>query len=220
MTRASLFDTKTNTSLPLDTRGLPVERWRKLAEFGEVEVYENLKAMPRAWFANRAVIASSIEVLRTIRTGHLMDGAPFDPVRTVLLETALFGNRTIKTKLATPGATGSTGASENKVKINSYAPQRIELQTANVEPGFLILSEIYYRGWEAWVDGQRASVDRVNFTLRGVELPPGEHHVEFVFRAHSFRTGAAWSLAGLILLLLGAFIGRLKQRPLQSGFNS
>jgi hypothetical protein len=207
ITRASLFDAVTNTSRPLDARGLPPERWRKLAEFGEVEIYENLKAMPRAWFASRAVIAPGVEVLRAIKTGRLTDGAPFDPSDTVLLDSETFSNRTIKTSLASSGA---TDAPKGEVKITAYTPQRIELQTANAQPGFLILSEIYYPGWEAWVDGQRAPVEQVNFTLRGVELPPGEHRVEFVFRSPSFRNGAAWSLAGVMLLLLGAFAFRRK----------
>ncbi len=209
VTRASLFDATTNASRPLDARTLPPEHWRKLTEFGEVEIYENLKAMPRAWFVSRAVIEPSAEVLRTIRTGRLTDGAPFDPTDTVLLESELFSNRTLKTPLASLAA---TIAPKGEVKITAYGPQRIELRTANAQPGFLVLSEIYYRGWEAWVDGQRASVDRVNFTLRGVELPPGEHRVEFVFRAHSFRTGAAWSLAGVALLLFGAFAVRRKRK--------
>jgi hypothetical protein len=208
VTRASLFDAATNTSHPLDARTLPPERWRKLAEYGEIAVYENLKAMPRAWFANRAVMAPSVEVLRTIKTGRLTDGTPFDPAETVLLESELFSNRTVKTPLASSGA---SPAPKGEVKITAYGPQRIELQTVNSQPGFLVLSEIYYRGWEALVDGQRASVDRVNFTLRGLELSPGEHRVEFVFGAHSFRNGAAWSLAGMVLLLLGAFAIRRKR---------
>jgi hypothetical protein len=207
ITRASLFDAATNTSRPLDARTLPSERWRKLAEFGEVEIYENLKAAPRAWFANRAVIAPSVEVLRAIRTGRLANGAPFDPSETVLLESETFSNRTIKTPLASSGV---TAAPKGEVKITAYEPQRIELQTANAQPGFLVLSEIYYPGWEAWVDGQRAPVERVNFTLRSVELPPGEHRVEFVFRSPSFRNGAAWSLAGALLLMVGAAAFRHK----------
>jgi len=207
ITRASLFDAATSASRPLDARTLPPERWRKLAEFGEVEIYENLKAAPRAWFASRAVIAPGVEVLRAIKTGRLTDGAPFDPSDTVLLDSETFSNRTIKTPLVSSGA---TAAPKGEVKVTAYGPQRIELRTANAQPGFLVLSEIYYRGWEAWVDGQRAPVERVNFTLRGVELSPGEHRVEFVFRAPSFRNGAAWSLAGAMLLLLSAVAFRRK----------
>src|SRR5262249_20919356 len=66
------------------------------------------------------------------------------------------------------------------------------------------LREICYRGWEAWIDGRRAPVERVNHLLRGLAVPAGDHRVEFVFRAHSFRNGASWSFLGVLLLLVGA----------------
>lgn len=209
VTAASLFDDVANTSRPLDARRLPPERWRKLSEFGEVEVYENLKAMPRAWFVNRVLLAPSREVLRTIRTGRLADGTLFNPAESVLLESELFTSRALKTPLA---HSVQAGMPEGDVKISAYEPRRIEAQTASAQPGFLVLSEIYYRGWEAWVDGQRAPVERVNFSLRGVELSAGQHRVEFVFRAHSFRNGAAWSLTGVVSLLVGAIIARRKRK--------
>ncbi len=208
LTRVSLFDATTNTSLPLAAVNLPPERWQKLAEFGDVELYENRNVLPRAWFASRAVIEPSAEVLRIIKTGRLNDGQPVDLRNTVLLEKELFSARQLKTPLASAGSTNVPST----VKITSYHPQRIELQTSNSTAGFLVLSEIYYRGWEAWVDGKRVSVDRVNFTLRGIELSPGDHKIEFVFRSPSFRTGAAWSLAGVVLLLIGGFVFHRKRK--------
>ncbi len=208
LTRVSLFDATTNTSLPLAAVNLPPERWQKLAGFGDVELYENLNVLPRAWFASGAVIEPSAEVLRIIKTGRLKDGQPVDLRNTVLLEKELFSARQLKTPLASAGSTNVPSA----VKVTSYHPQRIELQTSNSTTGFLVLSEIYYRGWEAWVDGKRVSVDRVNFTLRGIELSPGDHKIEFIFRSPSFRTGAAWSLAGLVVLLIGGFVFHRKRK--------
>ncbi|MGH9799594.1 MAG: YfhO family protein, partial [Blastocatellia bacterium] len=120
-----------------------------------------------------------------------------------------FGNRQLKTPLANPA---STEATKNEVRVTRYEPHRIELQANNQQPGFLVLSEIYYRGWEALVDGQRASVDRVNFTLRGVELSPGNHKIEFVFRAPSFRNGAIYSAVGVLLLCVGGITSYRKRK--------
>jgi hypothetical protein len=214
LTRASLFDAETSESHSLDALNLSPDRWRKLAEFGEVDVYENLKAMPRAWFVPRAILAPSVEVLRTIKTGRLIDGSPFDPAEAVLLENELFANRPLKTPLSVAGAppVPKSEVPRSEVKVTRYQPQRIELQVSNAGAGFLCLSEIYYRGWEARVDGQRASIDRVNFTLRGIELSPGNHNVEFVFRAHSFRNGAAWSAVGLLLLCIGGLVSYRKRK--------
>jgi hypothetical protein len=204
--RASLFDAESKISQPLDSLNLPADRWREAAQFGEVRIFENLKAMPRAWFASRVAILPSVDVLQTIKTGLMKDGTPFDPLQVVLLESELFANRDPKL------STDSGAESKGEARVTRYEQRRIEVQTNNPRAGFLVLSEIYFRGWEAWVDGQRAPVERVNYTLRGVNLPPGNHKVEFVFRAHSFRNGAAWSALGILLLLAGWFVSWRRRR--------
>lgn len=207
--RASLFDAETGVSQPLDALALAPDRWRQVARFGAVGVYENLKVLPRAWFAPQAVVVPSAEVLSAIKTGRLNNGSLVNLRDTVLLESELFGKRQLKTPLAnlSPNTTASEPA-KSEVSVTRYQPQRIELQTNNATAGFLVLSEIYFRGWEAWVDGQRVPVERVNFTLRGVELSPGKHTVEFVFRAPSFRSGAILSTVGALLLIAGGLISR------------
>ena len=58
----------------------------QVARFGKVEVYENLNALPRAWFVRRAAIEPSADVLQIIKTGKMKDGSAFDPAETVLFE--------------------------------------------------------------------------------------------------------------------------------------
>ncbi|HEU0177303.1 MAG TPA: hypothetical protein VFV58_23820, partial [Blastocatellia bacterium] len=140
--RASLLDAASGavtTLIPMHFRGA---HWRNLATFGEIEVYENLKALPRAWFVRRAVISPSAEVLKTIRTGRMKDGTAFDPAETVLIEEGWGGDRE-HLQIGDPA--------NAEAKVTRYEPQRIELQTRNSQPGFLVLSEVYYRGWEAWI---------------------------------------------------------------------
>ncbi|HKQ73498.1 MAG TPA: YfhO family protein [Blastocatellia bacterium] len=197
--RASLHDEVSGKSAPLETTVLPTKRWRKLASFGEIDLYQNLKALPRAWFVEQALALPSREVLRTIKQGKLPDGAPFDPAKTALLEEEDFGGKPI----ALPASGVSAGA---EARVTRYEPQRIELLTRNEQAGFLILSEVYYNGWDAWVDGAPTPVERVNYTLRGIALPAGEHRVEFVFRAPSFRAGAIYSGLGALILVAGAII--------------
>jgi hypothetical protein len=203
--RVSLFDAQTGRSFPLSAAFLPAERWRRVESFGAVDLYENLKVMPRAWFVRRVVALPSEQVLQVIRTGQFNDGAPFDPADTALFEIEDFGGRA----LSLPPVRETTAA---EVRITSYAPQRIELATHNSQPGFLALSEIYYRGWDATLDGERIPVERVNYTLRGVAVPPGDHRIEFAFRAPSVLAGGRLTLAGLLLLLAGPVITRVRQR--------
>ncbi|MGH9838597.1 MAG: YfhO family protein [Blastocatellia bacterium] len=201
LTRASLHDALAGSTFSIRLNQPPAERWRKLGSFGPVELYENQRALPRAWFVRRVAVVPSADALQIIRSGKMKEGAPFDPAETVLFEREDFGNREV--------ALPRIGEPANAVvKVTRYEPNRIELQTRNDQAGFLVLSEVWYRGWEAWIDGRRAPVERVNYLLRGLAVPAGEHRVEFVFRAHSFRNGAAWSLAGALLLLVGAGIVR------------
>jgi hypothetical protein len=192
----SLYDAVTGRSTPVPAYYLPPERWRKLGRYDQVELYENLNQLPRAWFVAQAQVLSKVQVLQTIKSSKLSDGAPFDPARTALFETEDFGGGEIR--LPQIGELGSAQA-----QVTSYAPQRITLTTSNAQAGLLVLSEMYDRGWYAYVDGQKTPVYRVNYNLRGIAVPAGMHQVEFVYRAPSFRKGASYGVAGVLLLLLG-----------------
>jgi Bacterial membrane protein YfhO len=199
--RAVLFDEITASSVSLESPGLPRERWRLLGTFGEIGLYENLKALPRAWFVRRVEALPSAEVLRVIKQGKFADGTIYDPSEVALFEKEDFDGR--ETKL--PEAGVGSGA---EVKVIRYEPQRVELETRNSEQGFLVLSEVYYRGWDAKIDGVKVPVERVDYALRGIPVPAGDHRVEFFFRAPSFWNGAVYSSLGAILLLAGSiFIG-------------
>ena len=201
----SLYDAATGQVQALSTPRLSAERWRRVGRFGPVTVYENLKHLPRAWFVREVQARPAAEVLQAIKTGRLTDQQPFDPAQTALLETEDFGARAI-----TLPPVGDTA--EAAVQIARYEPQRIELTTQHWQPGFLVLSEIYYRGWDAWIDGQPTPVERVNYALRGVAVPAGDHRVVFVFRASSFRRGAIFSLIGLLILCSSGVVGVLLHR--------
>ncbi|PYS73459.1 MAG: hypothetical protein DMF69_04760 [Acidobacteria bacterium] len=82
-------------------------------------------------------------------------------------------------------------------------PNRIEIKTNSNGDSILVLSENYYPGWRVYVDDKAASLIKVNFGLRGVELTGGEHRVSFLYRPWSVMAGLIISLVtGLVLLLL------------------
>ncbi|MFN7944592.1 MAG: YfhO family protein [Blastocatellia bacterium] len=192
--RASLTDAQTGTVAPLDDVPLPPERWRRLAEFGDVKIYENLKPLPRAWFVSRLLTAPEAEILRAIKTGKLSDGQPFDPQQTAMLEAE-------KQYSSLP----TVSAIKADAKITRYEPNRIDLATRNQQAGFLVLSEVFYPGWQARIDGRETEIHRTDYALRGVFVPAGEHRLEFVYRPRSFRLGLTDMLAGLLLLVCGSF---------------
>lgn len=202
--RASLYDSAKGLSIPLEPSLLPPARWQKIAGFGAVDLYQNLQALPRAWFVKRVITAPSAEVLRTIREGREPDGRPFDPAETALLEQEDLGERASAPKALEQASTPA-------ITLVHYEAQRIELKTHTAQAGFLILSEVYYPGWEAQVDGVAAPIYRANYALRGLEVPTGTHNISFVYKAPSFRRGAFITGCGILLLLAsGLYFRRSK----------
>ena len=68
--------------------------------------------------------------------------------------------------------------------------------------GVLVLSEIFYPGWKATVDGQPADIARVNYVLRALRVAPGKHQVELSFFPQSVKTTETVAYAALFVLLL------------------
>ncbi len=207
LTRASLRDSQTGASTPLAAYGFPAERWRRLERFDQpapVEVYENLRALPRAWFVDRVLAFAPGEVLKTIKTGkisgyagndakrHALEGETFEPARVALIEA----------ECNNCGAPLIGAPLGSQVKLTRYEPNQIDLTTDNPNDGFLVLSEIYYQGWEARIDGDPTRIYRTDHTLRGIFVPAGERRIEFIYRPQSLRRGAIGAALGLILLAI------------------
>lgn len=167
-----------------------LKRWHRLAQLGDVAVFENTRALPRAWLASDARVLPEEEMLGVIRTGRLPEGGAWEPLRTALVEAPLdFRGDTA----ADPSARASFVRRE---------PNRVELKTISSAPTILVLSENHYPGWRTYVDGRAAETLRVDYGLRGVVLAAGEHRVEFVYRPKSVLIGLAVSLVTLASLLL------------------
>jgi hypothetical protein len=80
---------------------------------------------------------------------------------------------------------------------------RMKYVSNSATDGFAVFSEVYYQpGWNAYVDGQLVSHVRVNYVLRGMNVPAGEHTIEFKFEPTSYSTGEGISYASSVLILL------------------
>ena len=86
-------------------------------------------------------------------------------------------------------------------------PQLSILPNTNPAPGYLVLSDSYFPGWEARVDGRPARILCANYLVRAVALAAGRHQVVFSYRPWPWRIGSKFSLVSG-LLLLGMALGR------------
>ncbi|MCQ2158932.1 MAG: YfhO family protein [Bacteroidales bacterium] len=98
-------------------------------------------------------------------------------------------------------------ASDASVSLVSYTTKQLEYVCSSSQPGTIVFSEIYYPfGWKASIDGQPCEHFRVNYVLRALNVPAGQHSISFVFDPDSVRKGDVLSVICIaILYLLMAF---------------
>ena len=113
-----------------------------------------------------------------------------------------------------PEALGEARAdSLGTASIAEYTNNHLTVQISATQAGWLVLSEGYYPGWLATVDGTPANVYRADAVLRAVAVPAGKHRIEMTFLPISFVVGAIISGLALIGLLGGAVVvWRIKRR--------
>ena len=152
--KLSLIDEPNGTSYPIDPASIDSNRWRLVEENESARVYENLRALPRAWLANEVVNVIPEQALKTVKTGKLPDGRGFDPKRTALVEAPI--------TLNSPNVDGNRSAA-----IAALSDTHMEVRTSSTTASFLITSDAYYPGWHASIDGREATLYRADYAIRG-----------------------------------------------------
>jgi hypothetical protein len=100
-----------------------------------------------------------------------------------------------------------SGSSTGKVKntepeIIDYKSNSVLIKTNTTSDSMLVLSDNYYAGWKALVDGMETKIYRANYTFRAIELPVGKHIVEFSYKPESLKFGIVLSLVSIVLYIL------------------
>lgn len=98
-----------------------------------------------------------------------------------------------------------TEAGKDSVNIIVYQAEKIELDVNLISDGYLVLSEHYYPGWKAYLDGKRINIIRANYLFRAIRIPKGKHRVRFLFRPESFYLGLILASLALIFMI-GLFV--------------
>ena len=96
--------------------------------------------------------------------------------------------------------------------VETYKPNNIVYKSSSNVDGFAVFSEVFYdKGWNAYLDGELVPHTRVNYVLRAMPIPAGEHTVEFKFEPQVIQTGSKIALASSVLLILLAIGGLFYQ---------
>jgi hypothetical protein len=148
-----------------------------------IYIYENEQALPKAFVVHNVKTIFEKSVIKELKSKN------FNPVDSVILEQK-----------------GKSEVLSNKgfdeVEVKKYSPNEIILETNVTQPGFLVLSEIYYPDWKVYVDGKQRKIYIAYHALRSVYLDEGQHTVRFVYSSLSLRIGSWITFFTLILLVL------------------
>ena len=186
--------TTTSRSIILSTEG----NYRQVHS-GDVKIYENLDVLPRAFIVHQAEVVTDNEQAIT-----LMRNPYFDP-RQKLVRLAGEGESTDLT-------TAGQSSPQDNATFVSYEPERVEIAVALDSPGWLVLTDAGYPGWQASIDGQPAEILPVNIMFRAVSLPAGKHTVVFEFKPRSLQIGMLVSGVTLGVLGVGLVVTTLLNR--------
>ena len=163
----------------------------KRENFGPLFLYRNEKALDRVFVAASAkVVPVASAMLDSMRT------ASFDPSETVLLENA--------------PAENINNGKRSSVQISQYQDQLIKLNATG--PGWLVITNLWYPGWRAWVDGGETKIYRGDYVFQAIPLPAGDHAIQLRFSSSSFKHGLELTILSLAAVLLLLAI-RAKPRP-------
>jgi hypothetical protein len=176
----SLANIKYVLARPNEQSPLPglVERYR-----GELAVYSNPAFMPRALFLSDAATIPFDEFKdwrTTMGKGlpHLWSSLQhgLDPERTLLLHESSIP------ELPPSSKTDKKYRSESRAEITDYQIDSAEIHVEAPIPGYVFMSDTYFPGWKAYLDGQQVPILRAWLNFRAVKTPAGKHILKFFYR--------------------------------------
>jgi hypothetical protein len=181
-----------NVRYVLTRPGLEVPRDYKLLATAEgLHLYENPSAMPRVFLVRGAIIApGEADALR------ILSDPNFNPRESAVV---------------TAPAPGIEASESGSARITGEKLNSISIEVEGRSSALLVLSDNYYPGWRAQIDGEPVEILRANHTMRAVMVPAGRHIVSFVFSPASFIWSSWASLAAAAVLIAVMLGGRLRR---------
>jgi hypothetical protein len=178
-----------------------------------LRIYRVKSTLPHAYLANVCRLTDNHnEVLESIVRP---DASNFDPMQITFIEGGQF-------KDGVPISDGSLQKSVSSdappTSITIDQPEHVRIETNSAYPTTLVLTDQYYAGWVATLDGVKVSILKANGFMRAVEIPTGGRHVvDFNYQPDSLKLGLiVAALAGFLTIYLGFAEGRVEITPAEA----
>jgi hypothetical protein len=152
--------------------------------YGVNGIYKNKQYLPRAWVVHQVIQVSTIDEVK-----QRLTDPEFNPATEAVIEGRLLEEV-------------SPSDSVEKAQVIQYAPSHIKISVEMKTAGFLVFSDLYYPGWQVYVDAVQKPLYATNLIMRGVYMPAGAHEIEFIYDPLSFKIGWFISLATLLIILV------------------
>ena len=166
-------------SVHLDTTEYP------LVYQGEINIYQNLNVLPRAFTVSHFRVSPSPEsILQKIISPQ------FKPENEVFLEEEPYG------------IVLDSVLTISNINITKYEQQYVKLESETDGNSLLVFTDTQYPGWKAFIDGEETKIYNADYLFRAIYLPEGCHTIEFRFNPLSFRIGLWISVSSFLICLI------------------
>ncbi len=178
-----------------EMKGFSQEDYQLVWQKEDWRVYQNNKALPRIFLANQVIVENDSQAI----ADKIFDPA-FNLRSQVILEEELPEGFLV--------AESEVGA----VSFLNYQPNTIELETDSLDNNLLFISDVFYPGWEVYLDGKKDKIYRADFIFRAVAIPAGKHKVGFFYKPKSFYLGLKITVLATILFIIWLVFVKIWER--------
>jgi len=182
-----------NVKYVLSVDKVKSQKYKPVME-GPVKIYENRNFLPRTFFVRSAVFKKKEEVL------NYLTADSFDPEEKIVLEGEPEEHPKEQSRPCAQER-GKNGSAE----IVHYEPGEVVVRVVAPEAGWVVLSDTYFPGWKAYVDGRKAEIFRANYIFRAVAVNSGSHAIEFIYKPISYKIGEIVTIISLLSVLFAVF---------------
>ncbi|NQU16847.1 MAG: YfhO family protein [Candidatus Saganbacteria bacterium] len=170
--------------------------------YGATYVYLNKYWMPRAFLSSSyRVVSNEAHFIKTLKRKN------FDPSSTLILnkDPKFDDGRMVLNKI-------------DEVEIEKYDSDEIILRVTSHKNQLLFLSDSFYPGWKAYINGKETEIHKANYRFRAIVVIPGKQQVVFRYEPFWFKLGAIISFSFCLLTLIFVVISlRLRTNNHNSG---